>query len=228
MTDSLAHLGKTLIVAPHPDDEVLGCGGTIARLADAGQEVHVAVVTRGYEPAFPEALIEQVRAELAEAHKILGVAQCHFLDLPAAALDTLPAAKLNAAIGGLVRELAPETLFLPFIGDIHVDHQLVFTAGLVAARPRGPEAPRRVYAYETLSETNWAAPGVTETFAPNVHFDIGDTIERKLRAFACFESQVKPFPDERSLKTIEALATVRGSTVYLPAAEAFMLLREIG
>ncbi|MEN7538020.1 PIG-L deacetylase family protein [Aurantiacibacter flavus] len=228
MTDSLAHLGKTLIVAPHPDDEVLGCGGTIARLADAGQEVHVAVVTRGYEPAFPEALIEQVRAELAEAHKVLGVAKCHFLDLPAAALDTLPAAKLNAAIGGLVREIAPETLFLPFIGDIHVDHQLVFTAGLVSARPRGPEAPRRVYAYETLSETNWAAPGVTETFAPNVYFDISDTIERKLRAFACFESQVKPFPDERSLKTIEALATVRGSTVYLPAAEAFMLLREIG
>ena len=227
MTDSLAHLGKTLIVAPHPDDEVLGCGGTIARLADSGQEVHVAVVTRGYEPAFPEAMVEQVRAELVEAHKILGVAQCHFLDLPAAALDTLPGSQLNAAIGGLVRDIAPETLFLPFLGDIHVDHQLVFIAGLVAARPRGPEAPRRVYAYETLSETNWAAPGLTETFAPNVYFDISDTIERKLRAFARFESQVKPFPDERSLKTIEALATVRGSTVYLPAAEAFMLLREI-
>tara|TARA_A100001391_G_scaffold188957_2_gene159987 strand:- start:65815 stop:66501 length:687 start_codon:yes stop_codon:yes gene_type:complete len=228
MTNSLAHLGKTLIVAPHPDDEVLGCGGTIARLADSGQEVHVAVVTRGYEPAFPNEMVEQVRAELVEAHKILGVTQCHFLDLPAAALDTLPGAKLNAAIGGIVRDVAPDTLFLPFLGDIHIDHQLVFTAGLVAARPRGPEAPRRVYAYETLSETNWAAPGLTETFAPNVYFDISDTIERKLQAFARFESQVKASPDERSLKTIEALATVRGSTVFLPAAEGFMLLREIG
>ena len=134
---------------------------------------------------------------------------------------------MNAAIGELVQKIAPQTLFLPFLGDIHRDHQLIFTAGLVAARPRGPDVPRRIYAYETLSETNWAAPGVTETFAPNVFFDVSQTIERKLRAFSRFESQVKPFPNERSLKTIEALATVRGSTAYLPAAEAFMLLREI-
>ena len=227
MKNGLAHLGKTLVVAPHPDDEVLGCGGTIARLANSGQEVHVAIVTRGYEPAFPRELVESVRAELAEAHKILGVSQCHFLDLPAAALDTLPGADINAAIGGLVQKLSPQTLFLPFLGDVHRDHQIVFNAGLVAARPRGPDAPRRVYAYETLSETNWAAPGVTETFAPNVFFDISETIRTKLDAFACFASQVKPFPDERSLKTIEALATVRGSTVYVPSAEAFMLLREI-
>ena len=227
MDNGIGHLGKTLIVAPHPDDEVLGCGGTIARLADSGQDVHVAIVTRGYEPAFSSESVEQVRAELAEAHKILGVSQCHFLDLPAAALDTLAGAELNAAIGGLVAQIAPQTLFLPFVGDIHRDHQLIFTAGLVAARPRNRSVPRRVYAYETLSETNWAAPGVTEAFTPNVFFDVSQTIERKLRAFACFESQVKPFPDERSLKTIEALATVRGSTVYLPSAEAFVLLREI-
>ena len=227
MKDGLDYLGKTLIVAPHPDDEVLGCGGTIARLADSGQEVHVMIVTRGYEPAFSDESVGKVRSELAEAHKILGVAQCHFLDLPAAALDTLPGAQLNSAIGGLVQKISPDTLFLPFVGDIHRDHQLIFTAGLVAARPRGPDVPRRIYAYETLSETNWAAPGLTETFAPNVFFDVSETIERKLQAFACFESQVKPFPDERSLKTIEALANVRGSTVYLSSAEAFMLLREI-
>lgn len=227
MKNDLAHLGKTLIVAPHPDDEVLGCGGTMARLADSGQEVHVAVVTKGYEPAFPAAMVEQVRAELARAHEILGVTQCHFLDLPAAALDTLAGAELNAAIGGLVQRLAPDTLFLPFLGDIHRDHQLVFTAGLVAARPRSIDVPRRIYAYETLSETNWAAPGLTESFTPNVFFDVTETIERKLNAFSCFESQVKSFPDERSLKTIEALATVRGSTVYCASAEGFMLLREI-
>ncbi|WP_338240821.1 PIG-L deacetylase family protein [Aurantiacibacter hainanensis] len=227
MKNNLAHLGKTLIVAPHPDDEVLGCGGTMARLADSGQEVNVAIVTRGYEPAFSEEGVAKVRSELAEAHKVLGVTQCHFLDLPAAALDTLPGAELNAAIGGLVQTIAPDTLFLPFLGDIHRDHQLIFTAGLVAARPRSADVPRRIYAYETLSETNWAAPGLTEIFAPNVYFDISETIERKLEAFSCFASQVKPFPDERSLKTIEALATVRGSTVYLPSAEGFMLLREI-
>ncbi len=227
MQNGLAHLGKTLIVAPHPDDEVLGCGGTMARLADDGQEVHVAIVTRGYEPAFSEEMVQKVRTELAEAHEILGVARCHFLDLPAAALDTLPGAEINAAIGRLVSEISPDTLFLPFLGDIHRDHQLVFNAGLVAARPRSAGVPRRIYAYETLSETNWAAPGVNETFAPNVFFDVSDTIERKLKAFSRFESQVKSFPDERSLKTIEALATVRGSTVYRSSAEAFVLVREI-
>jgi len=227
MKDDLSHLGKTLIIAPHPDDEVLGCGGTMARLADCGQEVHVGIVTRGYEPAFSGESVEQVRAELFEAHKVLGVTQCHFLDMPAAALDTIAGADLNAAITRLVQEIAPKSLFLPFLGDIHRDHQLVFTASLVAARPRRPEVPRRIYAYETLSETNWAAPGVTEAFVPNVFFDVSDTLERKLRAFGCFESQVKPFPDERSFKTVEALATVRGSTVYLSSAEGFMLLREI-
>jgi LmbE family N-acetylglucosaminyl deacetylase len=225
--DDIARLGKTLVIAPHPDDEVLGCGGTMARLADAGQDVHVAVVTRGQQPAFPIELVEQVRGELAKAHAVLGVKQCHFLDLPAAALDTLPGAELNKAVGQIVDDVSPDTLFVPFIGDVHRDHQLVFMASLVAARPRSRNVPRRIYAYETLSETNWFAPGVTETFTPNVFFDIGAYLERKLEAFERFESQVKPFPDERSPKTIEALATVRGSSVYLNSAEGFMLIREI-
>jgi len=227
MTKELDHLGKALVIAPHPDDEVLGCGGTMARLSDNGQDVHVGIVTKGYEPNFPASLVEQVRTELAQAHEILGVTRCHFLDLPAAALDTMPGAELNALIGGLIERVAPDTLFIPFVGDIHRDHQLVFTAALVASRPRGRGVPRRIYAYETLSETNWAAPGVTEPFIPNVFFDVSSTIERKLEAFSRFESQVKPFPDERSPKTLEALATVRGSNVYRGAAEAFMLIREI-
>ncbi|WP_435418762.1 PIG-L deacetylase family protein [Parerythrobacter aurantius] len=227
MTNSLAHFGTVLVIAPHPDDEVLGCGGTIARLADNGHEVHVVVVTKGYEPAFPSSLVQEVRNELLEAHRVLGVTRCHFLDLPAAALDTLPGSQINAAIGGLVRELAPDTVFIPFVGDVHRDHQLVFTAALVASRPRALNAPRRVLAYETLSETNWAAPGITEVFVPNVYVDIGTTIDRKIEAFAAFKSQVKQFPDERSLQTIRALATVRGSTVYRQAAEAFVLIRDV-
>lgn len=226
-TANLPHVGRTLVLAPHPDDEVLGCGGTIARLSACGQEVHVGIVTRGEEPAFSRQQVQQVREELAQAHAILGVTGCHFLDLPAAALDTVPAARINAAIGELVASIRPQTLFLPFFGDIHRDHQLVFTAGLVAARPRDAAAPRRIYAYETLSETNWAGPGVNEAFVPNAYFDISETLPLKLRAFACFTSQIKAFPDERSLETIEALARIRGSTVFAEAAEAFMLLREI-
>lgn len=223
----LSQLGRVLVIAPHPDDEVLGCGGTMARLADDGHEVHVAVVTKGFEPVFPEALVKQVRQELAEAHKILGVKKCHFCDLPAAALDTIAGAEINAAISTIVNEVKPDTLFIPFLGDIHRDHQLIFTASLVAARPRSRDIPNRIYAYETLSETNWAAPGITEAFIPNVFFDVSPTLNRKLDAFGCFKSQVKPTPDERSFKTIEALATFRGSTVFRSAAEGFMLVREI-
>jgi N-acetylglucosamine malate deacetylase 1 len=134
---------------------------------------------------------------------------------------------MNAAFSNLVSALKPDTLFVPFIGDVHLDHQLSFLAALVAARPRGPDAPRRIYAYETLSETNWYAPGVTASFAPNVYIDVAATLERKLAAFRCYASQVREFPDERSLKAITALATMRGATVFRYAAEAFILLRQI-
>ena len=224
--NGLDDFGKVLIVAPHPDDEVLGCGGTMARLRDEGHEVHVVCVTRGTPPAFSEELVEQVRREMHESHAVLGGSELHFLDLPAAQLDTVGAARINGALSTIVAEIAPDTVFAPFFGDIHVDHQLVFTSTLVACRPRSQNVPRRILAYETLSETNWAAPPITPGFQPNVFIDIAPYLERKLAAFSKFESQVKPFPDERSPETIRALAMLRGSTVYRHAAEAFMLIRQ--
>lgn len=218
---------RVAVVAPHPDDEVLGCGGTMARLAEQGAEVHVVIVTRGQEPAFSKAYMDQVMAEADRAHALLGVKQTHRLDLPAAALDTLPTSRVNARIGECLSEIAPDTLFVPFIGDIHLDHQIVFTSSMVWARPRSASAPARVLAYETLSETNWYAAGTTPAFMPDYFVDIGDHLETKLAAFAKFESQMKDSPDERSLETIRALAVMRGSTVYCPAAEAFMAIRQI-
>lgn len=223
----LQHYGKVLVVAPHPDDEVLGCGGTMARMAEEGLDVQVAVVTSGRPPQFSEESVAQVQAEMKRAHAHLGVSQVHMLGLPAAALDTMAAAELNAAVGQLVREVRPDSLFLPFLGDIHADHQLAFLAAMVAARPRDRRVPSRILCYETLSETNWYAAPMTPAFVPNVHIDIAGTLARKLEAFAMFESQVKPFPDERSITTIEALARLRGSTVFSEAAEAFMLVRMI-
>lgn len=216
-----------LVIAPHPDDEVLGCGGTIARLAAMQRDVHVAVVTRGTPPRFDPVQVEQVAAETAAAHRYLGVKQTHHLDFPAAELDRVPQADLNVALGDLVRATAPDTLFLPFPGDIHRDHQIVFAAALVAARPNAGRFPARIYAYETLSETNWNAPALTPAFAPTVFVDISEHLTTKLDAFALFASQVRNAPDERSLATIGALATVRGATVHRSAAEAFVLIREV-
>lgn len=228
MTGLVDRLGLVLVVAPHPDDEVLGCGGVLALLADAGRPAHVAIVTEGQPPRYDAAHLAALAAEMREAHAILGVAATHSLGLPAAALGGIPHATLNAALSKLFDDVRPDTVFIPFTGDIHHDHQLVFASALVAARPAGPGYPARILAYETLSETNWNAPGLTPGFLPNVFIEITTAIDRKLSAFSAYASQVRAFPAERSPETLQALARLRGSTVHRPAAEAFMLIREVG
>lgn len=223
----LEAIRKALVLAPHPDDEVLGCGGTIAHIAKVGGHVHVGIVTRADGPGFPPDTVAIGRREAAAAHGVLGVRQTHYLDQPAVGLDMISGAELNRVVGELVESLAPDTLFVPFLGDVHVDHQRIFQAAMVAVRPRSVGVPVRVLAYETLSETNWYAPGITPAFVPDTFIDIGETIETKLRAFACFASQVREFPDERSLRALEAQAVVRGATVFRRAAEAFMTVRQI-
>jgi LmbE family N-acetylglucosaminyl deacetylase len=219
---------RALVIAPHPDDEVLGVGGTMARFSREGHEVFVAIVTRGDASMFDQDFIEQGRGEARQAHQQLGVKETIFMDgFPAALLDTVPQAKLNAALGKLVDDLRPDLLFIPFNGDIHADHRIVFESALVAVRPRGKESVRAVYAYETLSETNWNAPLLTPGFMPNTYFDISPFLEVKLSAVGKFKSQLKPFPNERSIEAVEALATLRGATVGHAAAEAFILVRAI-
>jgi N-acetylglucosamine malate deacetylase 1 len=227
MIPTPAQFGRTLVIAPHPDDEVLGCGGTIAAVSKAGGEVHVAVVTSGQPPAFSEKQVAQVRAEAGEAHRLLDVAQTHWLGLPAAKLADIENASINKAIRDLVVQVSPDTILAPFPGDIHIDHQLVFLSTLVACRPHQPQYPRTLLAYETLSETNWNAPYITPPFVPNVYVDITLTLELKLAAMRCFASQIKEPPHERSSEALKALATLRGATVHKTAAEAFVLVRHV-
>ena len=216
------------VIAPHPDDEVLGCGGTIARLAASGVAVHAVILTKGMAPRFDPGWVETVRQETLRAHEVLGIRATHFLDLPAAELDQMAQADVNAALGECLDEIGPDLLFVPFVGDIHADHQIAFGAAMVWARPRSTAQPSLILAYETLSETNWLAPGITPAFTPNCFVGIEEHIDRKIEAFECFPSQVKAFPDERSPETIRALSVVRGSTVHRENAEAFMVIRLVG
>jgi LmbE family N-acetylglucosaminyl deacetylase len=216
-----------LVVAPHPDDEVLGVGGTIARMTAEGARVTVAIATRGFPPHFDEAFIQQGRREARAAHALLGVAETRFLDLPAAEIDTLAHRDVNAAIGRVFQDVRPDTVFIPFSGDIHLDHQHIFLSSLVASRPSSPGFPRRVLAYETLSETNWNAPYLTPAFVPNVFIDISAHVERKIDAMRAYASQIKAPPHERSAETLRALALLRGATVGCEAAEAFVLIRQL-
>ena len=219
---------SVLVIAPHPDDEVLGVGGTMARLASEGRRVTVAIVAKGQPPLFDPAFIERGRAEAREAHLVLGVHETRFLDFPAAQLDEVPHHQLNSALQALVREVRPDTVFLPFRGDIHYDHQLVFDSAMVALRPCDGVEVSEIYCYETLSETNWYAPrGITAPFVPDVYVRIPEFLATKLEAMGKFRSQLRDFPDERSLEALEALARHRGATVGSPAAEAFMTVRRV-
>ena len=228
MTRLVERLGQVLVIAPHPDDEVLGCGGLMARLADIGRPADVAIVTEGKPPAYSAESVRQVMAETDAAAGILGVRTLHRLGCPAAALDRMAHADLNRIIGELVATAAPDTLLLPFPGDIHRDHQLVFEAAMVAARPAGPRFPATILAYETLSETNWNAPGLTPGFVPGVFIDITNGIDRKIQAFEAYQSQVRAFPAERSTIALRALAQLRGATVHRLAAEAYYHVRDVG
>jgi len=216
-----------LVVATHPDDEVLGCGGVIARHARTGDRVHVIVVTRGMPERFSPAVVEESRRELAAAHAILGVCSVRFLDFPAPCLDVTPGYLIAEAIHSAVAELRPEVVYLPHHGDIHGDHRAVNLAVMVATRPNGAPSVAKLLAYETLSETEWAIPNHAHMFQPTVFADITEYLPDKLKAMECYRSQLKAAPHARSLEAIRALATYRGHTVHLPAAEAFALLREV-
>jgi LmbE family N-acetylglucosaminyl deacetylase len=218
--------GRTLVIAPHGDDELLGVGGTMARRADAGDEVHVLITTRGYPPQFSEESARRTSAGLLAAHCLLGVTGTTILDFPAAGLDIVPHSELNTQLLAVVERIRPELVFLPFNGDIHRDHQRVFLSAMVALRPNGSFTARAIYAYETLSETNWGAPYLMPNFVPNVYVDISAFLETKIRAMEAVDAQIKPFPHERSAQALRALATLRGATVGCPAAEGFVLVRQ--
>lgn len=216
-----------LIIAPHPDDEVLGCGGIIKKYADKKDLVYVLVITRGNPKLYSEEKIINVRNEAKSAHKILRVKDTFFFDFHAPDLDITSRAEISRAISKLLIELKIDELYLPHRGDIHHDHGIVFHAGLVASRPVGNYTVKNIYCYETLSETEWAAPFGDDAFIPNHFVNIEDEMPFKLDAMHCFKSQVRDFPNTRSLETIETLAKFRGATVGFLRAEAFMTIRTI-
>ncbi|MFQ3632952.1 PIG-L deacetylase family protein [Roseiflexus sp.] len=218
---------NVLVVAAHPDDEVLGCGGVTARHVAHGDHVYALVVTRGIPEIFAPERDEADRQDSQRAHQILGGAGIFFLDFPAPRLDIVPGHELADAIRDVIVSVRADVVYAPFGGDLHGDHKSVHLATLVASRPINNCPVRRLLCYETLSETDWASPLDGDAFRPTVFVDISDVLERKLEALACFRNELKQPPHPRSLRAVEALARMRGSTAGLMAAEAFMLVREI-
>jgi len=220
-------MGRVLVIAPHPDDEVLGVGGSVLRHVADGDAVHVVICTRGRVEDFGEEQVERVQAEARAVHKFLGVAGSHFLDLPAARLDTVPQVDINAALHRVFEQVKPDTVYVPHPGDVHHDHRVMFESAMVCCRPTHAASPERILSYETVSETDWNAPGVTPVFVPNCFVDISKFMDRKLEACAMYASQVRPAPHQRSREAIRALAVTRGHAMGMQHAEAFMFLRRL-
>lgn len=220
-----------LVIAPHADDEVLGVGGTIAKKVNQGYTVYTAILTnatKGYPEKYSQERLTKVRDEARRANEVLGVKDVIFEDFPAPALDQYPGFRMSEAVSAILQKICPEEIYIPFRGDIHNDHKAVFDACMVAARPVGNYSVKKIYAYETMSETEWAYPFAGEGFQPN-RFEIieEDHFKKKLLAMDVYKTQLKDFPNPRSLGALDALARYRGSTISVKYAEAFMVIREI-
>lgn len=219
-----------LVVAPHADDEILGCGGIISKYASFGENVFVAIMCNAHMGApdlYPLEFIHKVRSDGKKAHELLKVKQTFFFDFPAPRLETYPSYEISNVLAKIIFENSIDTLFIPHKGDIHQDHRVIHNSCLVAARPVNNCPVKEIFAYETLSETEWASPTGTDAFIPTVFIDISNFLSNKLEAMSCYSTQIRLPPHSRSLAGLTHLAHFRGSTVGYECAEAFVLIRSI-
>lgn len=217
---------KVLVIAPHRDDEILGVGGTILKRKASGDHVTVCLVTAREGSELPPSTVI-IHEQMKQCHAFCGIDE--YIGLPFAAnlLESVSRKDFNKAFAEVIQSVQPEEVYVPFWGDMQKDHQMTTEAAMVAMRSKYEYAPLRIYAYETLSETGINTTAINNAFVPNVYEDISAFLDKKLQALDFYKSQVRPFPDLRSLEAIEALAKFRGATVNVKAAEAFVLVREV-
>jgi len=218
---------RVLVVAPHPDDETLGVGGTIAKYSAQGAEVFVLMVSGHLPPLYRREDYDKTVTEAHVAFELLGVAKSEFLEIPATMIGDQPLHKLNGRISKIFNDFNPHIVFCPY-PDRHVDHRLVFDSVMVATRPVGVGRNIEIVAaYETLSETHWNAPHIEPNFIPNWVVDITEQIEKKMEAVKCYESQVSDFPGPRSIEAVEALSKFRGTQAGFAYGEGFHIVRMV-
>jgi LmbE family N-acetylglucosaminyl deacetylase len=224
---------SVLVVAAHPDDEILGCGGTMTRLAREGQEVRIAILAEGMssryerrEDADPEQLRHlHSRAQLAAAK--VGAKELVLCKLPDNRLDSVPLLEVVKLVEELIARFQPEVIYTHHPGDLNVDHGVVHRAVLTATRPLAGQCVREIYAFEVPSSTEWAFQRLEPLFRPSVFVEITETLETKIEALACYDTETRKFPHPRSAEALRAIAARWGSVAGLPAVEAFELIRSI-
>jgi Uncharacterized proteins, LmbE homologs len=211
-----------LVIGAHPDDEVLGAGGAIARHAMTDDEVHILIVTEGTTVQYDdEDLIEQKRADAQACADVLGVSEIHFGDLPDMRLDTVPHVDINAVIEDVCANVEPDIIYTHSRREVNRDHVAVHDSTLVATRPGS--GVEMVLAYETPSSTEYAPE--TTGFEPTLFVDIADYLDTKINGFECYDTETREYPHPRSAKALRALARTRGAASNSATAEAFDVLR---
>lgn len=218
---------KTIVVAPHPDDEVLGVGGTLMRRKAEGAKVAWLIVTTiSVERGWSEEKVRQRADEINRVRELFGFNEVFMLNFPTTQLDRVPMSDLVTAVSDIFKSFEPEEVFLPHSSDVHTDHRVVFDAVASCTKWFRYPSIKRILAYETLSETDFSLGG-GECFRPNVFVNISPFITDKVKAMSIYSSEVGVFPFPRSKEAIQSLASLRGAASGCDAAEAFMLLKEI-
>lgn len=227
--------GKSvLVVVAHPDDEVLGCGGTMARLADEDRDVHVLILAEGVTSRTPRRDRDTAAPELSElkhaaeaANAILGSASVQLCDFPDNRLDSVDLLELVKRVELEVARHRPEIVLTHLRDDVNVDHRVVHEAVITACRPQPAHCVRQLLFFEVASSTEWRPPSGHGGFSPNYFYDIGRHLGRKLDALKAYPTEIRAFPHPRSVEAVEHLVRWRGATVGCQAAEAFMVGRVI-
>jgi len=225
---------KVLVVAAHPDDEVLGCGGTMARHVQEGDQVHVLILAEGMTARSTQrdrdiysqelsALAQQAHA----ANKILGVTSVMLHNFPDNRMDSIDLLDIVKIIEQKINEIKPDIIYTHHAGDVNIDHRRVHDAVIAASRPMPGVCVTQVLFFEVASSTEWQTPYSAPIFAPNYFVNISSTLSLKIKALEVYASEMRDFPHPRSYKALEHLARWRGATVGVDAAEAFALGRII-
>jgi LmbE family N-acetylglucosaminyl deacetylase len=211
-----------LVIAAHPDDELLGCGGTIALHTKAGDRVTSVLACEGESLRYGQDGVGQ-SDHIKSAARKLGVRDIRLMGFPDQRLDTLPLTDIITPLEQIVREVRPKIVYCQYGGDINRDHELLFKALLVATRPV-EEYIEAIYAFDTASSTEWAYP---RTFAPDTWVDISSSLATKLEAMGFYKSEVRDYPHPRSLEALDHRARAWGNLSCLDAAEVFMTIRRV-
>lgn len=217
-----------LVVAAHPDDEALGCGGTLIKHKAQGDDVYTMFLTDGVssrERSSQESA-EKRREASKNAGAILGVTSSFHFNFPDNGMDGVTIREVAGAIEDTIKEVTPNVVYTHHFGDLNVDHRVAYEATMVACRPQPGIPIRLIYGFEVVSSTGWSAPEFAP-FLPNVFVDVSDVLDRKIEALECYRAEIREEPHARSYEHVRFLAKHRGCTVGLQAAEAFTLYRSI-